>query len=103
MFKCQVCGTQVPRGVPSKLIVTQTRPRIYAQHWVRAVNTPLSKESHMWRDLPRRHNGGKKKGQPHFIEILIPKHVGWEIVEEKRACPACAAAHRAPIPSLSAA
>jgi hypothetical protein len=90
MFKCQQCGTQVPRGVSERKLVTRKRPRVYSQVWVRARNTPEAKDSHTWRDLPRARSGGKVRGKPRYLEILVPQHTGWEIAEEQRVCAHCA-------------
>jgi hypothetical protein len=98
MFKCQVCGIQVPRGVPSKKVVTEIRDRVYSRVWIRAPNTERNKARGAWRSLPRKLDGGKRDGKPRLIEMLVPEHVGWEIVTERRACPACAGKHRFPQP-----
>ncbi|MGN6369542.1 MAG: hypothetical protein ACTHN5_14890 [Phycisphaerae bacterium] len=95
MFKCQLCGTQVPRGTPQHKLITQRRPQIYSQEWTRAPNTPANK-LRPWRELPRSKSGGKRHGKPRFIEVLIPKHTGWEIAEEKTVCPRCAKHPAAP-------
>jgi hypothetical protein len=95
MYICQLCGTQVPRGTPQKKLVTKRRPQIYSQEWVRAPNTEANK-ARVHRKLPRSRDGGRHKGKPRFIEVLIPKHTGWEIAEEKRVCAACARRPGAP-------
>lgn len=89
MFKCQLCGRQVPRSVPSRLVITKKREKIYSYQWVRAPNTERNKKR-VHRSLPRSKDGGRKNGKPRFIEVEIPQHTGWEIAEEKRACPTCA-------------
>jgi hypothetical protein len=97
MYICQLCGTQVPRGTPQRKLITKRRPQVYTQTWVRVRNT----EAHrlrIWRELPRSKDGGRKKGKPRFIEIAVPKHIGWEIAEEKRVCPKCAKRPSTPIP-----
>ena len=91
MFKCQLCGTQVPRGVPPQLVITQKRPRVYSHHWLVAPNCQRARDTRLWRELPRSKNGGRKNGKPRFIEIYVPNHSGWEIAREMRACGACAA------------
>ena len=95
MFKCQLCGTQVPRGIPQQKLITNRRPQIYSQQWTRAPNTEANKLRE-WRELPRSQSGGRKHGKPRFIEVLIPKHTGWEIAEEKDVCPRCAKYPAAP-------
>ena len=98
MFKCQLCGTQVPRGTPQQKLITKRRPQIYSQEWTRAPNTEANKLRE-WRELPRSQSGGRggrKNRKPRFIEVLIPKHIGWEIAEEKRICPRCAKRPAAP-------
>jgi hypothetical protein len=82
MYRCQVCGTIVPRGVSRKTVVIQKRARVYAQHWVRAPNTQENRDRFQFRELDRKRRGGKKGGKPRFIEILVPRHEGWEIVKE---------------------
>jgi hypothetical protein len=89
MFKCQKCGTQVPRGVPERKLITRKRPRTYGQKWVVARGTEKSKDAHVWRDLPRSRSGGRVKGKPRYIEVLVPLHTGWEIAEEQRVCSRC--------------
>jgi hypothetical protein len=96
MYICQFCGTQVPRGTPQRKLITKRRPQIYSQQWVRAPNTEANK-TREHRKLPRSKDGGRNNGKPRFIEVLIPKHTGWEIAEEKRVCPACAT-HPSPPP-----
>jgi len=89
MFKCQLCGTQVPRGVLSQLVVTRKRHRIYSEKWMVVPNTQHHRDHRVWRDLPRSRCGGKHQGKPRLIEIYVPVHVGWEIAEAKRACRPC--------------
>ena len=95
MFKCQLCGTQVPRGTPQKKLITQRRPQIYSQQWTRAPNTEANR-ARLHRKLPRSEDGGRKNGKPRFIELLIPKHTGWEIAKEIPICPRCAKHPAAP-------
>ncbi len=86
MYKCQSCGTQVPRGTRQIKRVSRKRSRIYSQHWLIVRNTKKARDTHIHRDLPRSQRGGKKNGQPRFIEVLVPNHTGWEIAEEQRIC-----------------
>jgi hypothetical protein len=101
MYKCQLCGTQVPRGTPQKKLITRTRPQIYSQEWVRVRNTEANK-LRMWRELPRSRDGGRHKGKPRFIEVLVPKHTGWEIAEERAACHGCFHQSHRSLPSVEA-
>lgn len=89
MFTCQQCGTQVPRGVAERKLVTRKRPRVYSQVWVRVRNTQEARDHHLFRYLPRSRDGGKVRGKPRFIEVLVPEHTGWEIGEERRVCRRC--------------
>ncbi len=91
MFKCQFCGTQVPRGVPLHRIVTKTRPVSYPGHWAIARNTQEHRDFFEWRGIKGRKTRKSRKygGKPKFIEIWIPFVPGWEIVEERKACPQC--------------
>jgi len=90
MFKCQLCGTQVPRGVSPVMVVTGRRARVYSKKWIRVPNSEEAKEKWQWRDLPRKLRGGRRQGKPRFIETLIPENEGWEIAQERRMCRACA-------------
>ncbi len=89
MFKCQSCGTQVPHGVSQRKRVTRKRPRTYGQHWLRVRNSKKVRDTHIHRELPRSKDGGRVRGKPRFIEILVPLHTGWEIAREIGVCPAC--------------
>jgi hypothetical protein len=71
------------------LVVTQKREQVYSHKWTRVLNTQKNRGKRYWRELPRSKDGGRNKGKPRFIEVLVPEHVGWEIACEKRACPAC--------------
>jgi hypothetical protein len=70
-------------------MVVERRAKVYSQHWVRAPNTEVNKERFQWRDLDRKRRGGRKQGKPRFIEILVPRHEGWEIVKEVGVCALC--------------
>jgi hypothetical protein len=98
MYKCQLCGTQIPRGTPQKKLITRTRPQIYSQEWVRVRNTEANK-LRTWRELPRSRDGGRHKGKPRFIEVLVPTHTGWEIAEERSVCRNCFALPNRPLPA----
>jgi hypothetical protein len=101
MYKCQLCGTQVPPGTPQKKRITRTRPQTYSQEWVRVRNTEANK-LRTWRELPRSRSGGRHKGKPRFIEVLVPKHIGWEIAEERSACRNCFSLVQPPLPTSTA-
>jgi hypothetical protein len=75
--------------VSPRKLVTRQRPRTYSQEWVRVINSQKAKDSHEWRDLPQSKSGGRVRGKPRYIEVLIPKHTGWEIAEEVNVCPEC--------------
>ena len=49
MYRCQVCRTQVPRGVRCRLLIDR-RAKVYKAIWVIVRRTPANK-ARVWRDL----------------------------------------------------
>jgi hypothetical protein len=73
MFRCEVCGTVVPPRTPCHRVVVRSRPSRYPSR------------PHANRFF--RHVNGKRKE----IHTSDPGGTGTAVVEEVRACPACAA------------